>query len=87
MLPDLLHGGERKVWGDSVYQGQKKPIQQATPKAQDMTCKRTKFRNYVDEVVKKKHTTKLRAKAKVEHIFRVLKRVFTSTRRPALLTG
>ena len=67
MLPDLLHGEERKVWGDGGYQGQTKAIQQAAPKAQDMTCKRTKFNNYVDEVAKKKNTTKSRVRAKVEH--------------------
>ena len=76
MLPDLLHGEERKVWGDGGYQGQTKAIQQAAPKAQDMTCKRTKFNNYVDEVAKKKNTTKSRVRAKVEHVFRILKRVF-----------
>jgi IS5 family transposase len=76
MLPDLLHGEERKVWGDGGYQGQTKAIQQAAPKAQDMTCKRTKFKNYVDEVAKKKNTTKSRVRAKVEHVFRILKRVF-----------
>jgi IS5 family transposase len=90
MLPDLLHGEERKVchptdedlsagtpvWGDGGYQGQTKAIQQAAPKAQDMTCKRTKFKNYVDEVAKKNNTTKSRVRAKVEHVFRILKRVF-----------
>ncbi len=76
MLPDLLHGEERKVWGDGGYQGQTKAIQQAAPKAQDMICKRTKFKNYVDEVAKKKNTTKSRVRAKVEHVFRILKRVF-----------
>ena len=76
MLPDLLHGEERKVWGDGGYQGQTKAIQQAAPKAQDMTCKRTKFKNYVDEVAKKKNTTKSKVRAKVEHVFRILKRVF-----------
>jgi IS5 family transposase len=76
MLPDLLHGEERKVWGDGGYQGQTKAIQQAAPKAQDMTCKRTRFKNYVDEVAKKKNTTKSRVGAKVEHIFCILKRVF-----------
>ena len=44
MLPDLLHGEERKVWGDGGYQGQTKAIQQAAPKAQDMTCRRTSSR-------------------------------------------
>jgi IS5 family transposase len=76
LLPDLLHGEERKVWGDGGYQGQTKAIQQASPKAQDMTCKRTKFKNYVDEVAKKKNTTKSKVRAKVEHVFRILKRVF-----------
>jgi len=76
MLPDLLHGEERKVWGDGGYQGQTKAIQQAAPKAQDMTCKRTKFKTYVDEVAKKRNTTKSKVRAKVEHVFRILKRVF-----------
>jgi transposase, IS5 family len=76
MLPELLHGEERKVWGDGGYQGQTKAIQQAAPKAQDMTCKRTKFKNYIDESAKKKNTTKSKVRAKVEHVFRILKRVF-----------
>ena len=76
MLPDLLHGEERKVWGDGGYQVQTKVIREAAPKAQDMTCKRTKFKNYVDEAAKKKNTTKSKVRAKVEHVFRILKRVF-----------
>ena len=54
VLPDLLHGGERKVWGDGGYQGQTEAIKEAAPKAQDMTCRRTKFKHYVDELQKKK---------------------------------
>jgi IS5 family transposase len=76
MLPDLLHGEETKVWGDGGYQGQTKAIKQAAPKAQDMTCRRTKFKNYVDEEARRKNTTKSRVRAKVEHVFRILKRVF-----------
>jgi len=76
MLPDLLHGEERKVWGDGGYQGQTEAIKQAAPFAQDMTCKRTKFKNYVDEQAKRKNTTKSSVRAKVEHVFRILKRVF-----------
>ncbi len=41
MLPELLHGEERKVWGDRGYQGRTDVIQEAAPQAQDMTCKRT----------------------------------------------
>jgi IS5 family transposase len=76
MLPDLLHGEERKVWGDAGYQGQTEAIQKAAPKAQDMTCRRTKFKNYVDELQKKKNRSKSSVRAKVEHPFRILKRVF-----------
>ena len=76
MLPDLLHGEERKVWGDAAYRGQSQTIREAAPQAQDMTHRRTKFKNYVDELQKKKNTTKSRVRARVEHVFRVLKRQF-----------
>jgi IS5 family transposase len=54
MLGDLLHGEERKVWGDAGYQGQGDTIHEDAPHAQDMTCRRTKFKNYVDEEGKRK---------------------------------
>src|SRR5580693_6201392 len=76
MLPDLLHGEERKVWGDGGYQGQTEAIQEVAPQAQDMTSRRTKFKNYIDEEAKRKNTTKSKVRAKVEHVFRILKRVF-----------
>jgi hypothetical protein len=34
--------------------------------------------NYVDEEAKRKNTTKSKVRAKVEHVFRILKRVFGS---------
>jgi IS5 family transposase len=76
LLPDLLHGAERKVWGDAGYQGQSEAIRKAAPHAQDMTCRRTKFKDYVDQVARRKNTTKSRVRAKVEHPFRILKRIF-----------
>jgi len=76
MLPELLHGEERKVWGDGGYQGQTAAIKEAAPKAQDMTCRRTKFKDYEDELQKKKNRSKSSIRAKVEHPFRILKRVF-----------
>jgi len=81
MLPDLLHGEERpprRIWGDGGYQGQSEAIRAAAPKAQDMTCRRTKYKDYVDEEAKNK--TKARVRAKVEHPFRILKRVFGFTK-------
>src|SRR5271155_5445795 len=76
LLPDLLHGEERKVWGDGGYQGQTEAIQEAAPKAQDMTCKRTRFKDHVDQLQQKKNRSKSSVRAKVEHPFRILKRVF-----------
>ena len=46
MLPDLLHGEERKVWGDGAYQGQGEAIRQAAPQAQDMTSRRVQYKNF-----------------------------------------
>ncbi len=80
MLLDLLHKGERKVWGDGGYQGQTEAIHAAARKAQDMTCRQTKYKDYVDEEAKRKNTTKACLKAKVEHPFRILKLVFGFTK-------
>jgi IS5 family transposase len=76
MLPDLLHGEERKVWGDGAYQGQGEVIRGAAPHAQDMTSRRTRYKQIVDELQRRKNRTKARVRAKVEHPFRILKRVF-----------
>jgi len=80
MLPDLLHGNEKKVWGDGGYQGQTEKIHEAAPHAQDMTCRRTKTKNGVDEQQRRKNRTKSRVRAKVEWPFRILKRVFNYTK-------
>jgi len=76
MLPDLLHGEERKVWGDGAYQGQGETIRQAAPQAQDMTSRRVQYKDFVDAVEKAKNRVKARVRAKVEHPFRILKRIF-----------
>jgi IS5 family transposase len=80
MLPELLHGDEKKVWGDAGYQGQTAAIREAAPGAQDMTSRRVKTKAGVDEEQKRKNRTKARVRAKVEWPFRVLKRVFGFTR-------
>jgi IS5 family transposase len=76
MLPDLLHGEERKVWGDGGYQGQGETIRQAAPRAQDMTSRRVKYKDFIDEIQKAKNRVKARVRAKVEHPLRILKCIF-----------
>ena len=80
MLPELLHGGEKKVWGDAGYQGQSEAIREAAPEAQDMTSRRVKTKAGVDEAEKSRNRTKARVRAKVEWPFRILKRVFGFTK-------
>ena len=55
MLADLLRGDEKKVWGDAGYQGQTEKIHQAAPAAQDMTCRRAKTKEGVDEAQRRKN--------------------------------
>jgi Transposase and inactivated derivatives, IS5 family len=78
--PDLLHGEEKKVWGDGGYQGQADVIREAAPEAQDMTCRRTQYKDGVDEEARRKNRTKSKVRAKVEWPFRILKRVFGFTK-------
>ena len=80
MLPNLLHGGEKKVWGDAGYQGQTEVIHAAAPNAQDMTSRRAKHKCGVDEVERRKNRTKARVRSKVEWPFRILKRIFGFTK-------
>ena len=80
MLPELLHGDEKKVWGDAGYQGQAEAIRAAAPGAQDMTSRRVKTKAGVDELEKRKNRTKSRVRAKVEWPFHVLKRIFGFTK-------
>ena len=40
VLEKLLHGKERRVWGDSAYSGQKEAMAKAAPKARDWTQKK-----------------------------------------------
>ena len=64
------------MWGDGGYQGQTDAIRQAARHAQDMTCRRTRYKNHVDELQRARYRSKSRVRAKVEHPFRILKRVF-----------
>lgn len=75
-LPDLLHGAETKVWGDSAYQGQSEVIQEHAPNAQDLTNRRYRRKGAVDEAERARNRTKSTVRAKVEHPFLVIKRIF-----------
>jgi transposase, IS5 family len=76
VLPDLLHGGETRVWGDQAYRGQREVINEYAPNAKDFTNRRYRHRGVVDEREKARNRSKSRVRAKVEHSIGVIKRVF-----------
>jgi transposase, IS5 family len=76
VLGDLLHGDETRVWGDSAYHDQRDVIAEAAPNALDFTNEKG-YRNHpLSEVQKAKNRTKSKVRAKVEHVFGVIKCVF-----------
>ncbi|WP_134980143.1 IS5 family transposase, partial [Xanthomonas axonopodis] len=76
LLEELLHGDERRVYGDSAYASQKTLIQAHAPKAKDFTNQRTRRGGQVDEVQRGKNRNKSRIRARVEHVFAVIKRLW-----------
>jgi IS5 family transposase len=77
MLPDLLHGEETRVWGDGAYQGQTAVIRECAPRALDFTQRRCRYKGQiVDEVTWAKNRTKSKVRARVEHVFQVMKLKF-----------
>ena len=76
MLPELLHGDERKVWGDAADQGQRDKMRSKAPHVEDMTSRRARYRQIVDQLQRRKNRTKAQVRSKVEHVFRVMKRQF-----------
>ncbi|MDO8767393.1 MAG: IS5 family transposase [Burkholderiaceae bacterium] len=75
-LPDLLHGQERRVYGNSAYASQKELIEGKAPKAKDFTNQRTKRKGIVDEAARGKNRNKSRIRARVQHVFGVIKRLW-----------
>jgi len=80
-LPDLLHGQEQRVYGDSAYASQKDLIHSKAPQARDFTnCRTRKPGGEVDEVKRGKNRNKSKIRARVEHVFAVIKRLWGFTK-------
>ena len=76
-LPELLHGEEQRVYGDSAYASQKELIASTAPRAKDFTNKRVRKRSgEVDEAERSKNRNKSKVRARVEHVFGVVKRLW-----------
>lgn len=71
-LPDLLHGNEQRVYGDSAYASQKDLIASKAPSAKDFTNQSTRYAGIIDEAVHAKNRNKSRIRSRVEHVFGVV---------------
>jgi len=76
VLEDLLHGQETRVWGDSAYSGQGEVLREHAPGATDFTNKKGSRNRPLTDRDKEKNRTKSKVRAKVEHPFLILKRIF-----------
>ena len=76
MLPQLLHGNETRVWGDAAYCGQRAAIRLRAPRALDFTQRKRNRHHPLSPTERARNRNKSRVRAKAEHPFLVLKRVF-----------
>jgi transposase, IS5 family len=82
VLPELLHGEETRVYGDTAYRGQKAAIQSVSPKAKDFTNERAYRNAPLTDEQRAKNRAKSAVRAAVEHPFLHIKRLwgFAKTR-------
>jgi len=76
VMGQLLHGAERRVYGDQAYKSQGPLIRAKAPKARDFTHRQCKWQHFIDEAIKASNRAKSRIRSRVEHSIGVIKRVF-----------
>jgi IS5 family transposase len=77
-LANLLHGEETRLYGDSAYRGQKQRerLKDIAPNAKDFTNKRAYKNHALTDADKQTNRRKSAVRAKVEHPFLTLKRIW-----------
>ncbi|MCP9471054.1 MAG: IS5 family transposase [Nitrospira sp.] len=76
VLPKLLHGQETRGWGDSAYRGPRAGIRQHAPKAKSFVQAKAHRHRPLSEAERARNHTKSTVRAKVEHAFLVIQRIF-----------
>ena len=76
----MLHGNERRVYGDSAYASQRVLIQAAAPQVKDFTNQRMRKGEETEAVKHAKTRNKPKVRARVEHVFAVIKRLWGFTK-------
>lgn len=76
VLPELLHGQETRLYGDSAYAGQKEVLKKHAPKARDFTNERARRNAPLSDEQKATNKAKSAVRAAVEHPFLRIKRIW-----------
>jgi IS5 family transposase len=83
-VPNLLHGNETRLYGDSAYRGkeQRERLKVIAPKAKDFTNRRAYRNSPLSDTDRETNRRKSAVRSKVEHPFLTLKRLwgFAKTR-------
>jgi IS5 family transposase len=77
-LPNLLHGRETRLYGDSAYRGKKQRarLKEIAPKAKDFTNKPAHRHRSLNQAEQQSNRSKSAVRSKVEHPFLTLKRIW-----------
>ena len=76
VLPTLLHGQETRYWGDSAYIGQRQAARRKALKVRDFTNRRATRSHALTDEERLTNRRKSSIRAKVDHAFGIIKRVF-----------
>ena len=77
-LPNLLHGQETRLYGDSAYRGKKQRarLKETAPRAKDFTNKPAHRHRSLSDAEQRANRRKSAVRSKVEHPFLTLKRIW-----------
>jgi len=76
VLPELLHGQETRGWGDAASRGQRAVLRQHALQAKSFVQAKAHRHRPLSEEERAKNRTKSKVRAKVEHAFLGIKRIF-----------
>jgi IS5 family transposase len=79
-LPELLNGAEKRFYGDAGYAGQQGLIHELAPQAKAFINERAYKGRPLTERQKERNRNKSRIRARVEHVFGVIKGIFKFTK-------
>lgn len=75
-LPQLMHGAEERLYGDSAYASQQALIRSKAPNARDCTNQRVRPGSATEGLDRLVNRAKSRVRSRVEHVFAVVKKLW-----------